>query len=254
MNETRPATPHEGALLVGALCNQGAGAPAEHLTARVAQYPGCQQLQVWLPRPGWQGYGRLSLQALASGVLIEEAPVGERLSGSVQLLFDTLAWPPGAYRLSIEHAEGWAHQLELLKLDGPAPAPPPAAPEPPGETPIRYRDGWGRPLPDEDLLLRLRLLERLQQRFARRLEIEGSARAGQLHYTEPELRLSFDYEMGAAPCAVWVQVPAPAQWRAQTGTPPARRDEILHFVAESLRQQRGPGWRYEIGEREISFY
>jgi len=118
----------------------------------------------------------------------------------------------------------------------------------------RYRDGLGRPLPDEDLLLRLQLLKDLQQRNARRLEIEGTVRAGSLHYIEPELRLSFDYEMGGGPCAVWVQVPAPAQWLAQTGTPPARRAEILHFVAESLRQQRGPGWRYEIGEREISFY
>lgn len=118
----------------------------------------------------------------------------------------------------------------------------------------RYRDGLGRPLPDQDLELRLQLLKDLQQRLARRLEIEGTARAGALHYLEPALRLSFDYEMGAAPCAVWVLVPEPSQWLAQTGTPLARRDEILHFVAESLRQQRGPGWRYEIGEREISFY
>ncbi|MBH9579241.1 hypothetical protein [Inhella proteolytica] len=252
MNETRPAPAHEGALQIGALCNRGPGAPAEHLTARVAQYPGCQQLQVWLPRPGWQGYERLSLQALEPEGLIEEAPVGERLSGSVQLLFDTLAWPPGAYRLRIAHAEGWAHELELRKLDGPAPAPPPAAPEPPAETPIRYRDGLGRPLPDEDLLLRLRLLERLQQRFARRVEIQGTPRAGQLLYAEPGLHIAFDYEMGAQPCQMRVLLPSAAQWAAQTGCAPERREEILQFLAERLDRQQG--WRHEISEREIAFY
>ncbi|MFO1252334.1 hypothetical protein [Inhella sp.] len=250
MNE--PAS-HEGALQIGALSNQGAGAPPELLTARVAQYPGCQQLQVWLPRPGWQGYERLSLQALEPEALIEEAPVGERLSGSVQLLFDTLAWPPGAYRLRIGHAEGWAHELELRKLDGPAPAPPPAPlPVPSEEAPIRYRDGLGRPLPDEDLLLRLRLLERLQQRFARRVEIQGTARSGQVHYTEPGLHIAFDYEMGAQPCQMRVLLPSVAQWAAQTGCAPERREEILQFLAERLDRQQG--WRHAISEHEISFY
>ncbi len=247
MNE--PAS-HEGALQIGALSNQGAGAPPELLTARVAQYPGCQQLQVWLPRPGWQGYDRLSLQA--GGEMLEEAPVGERLSGSVQLLFDTLAWPPGAYCLRIGHEEGWVHQLELCKLDGPAPAPAPPPPEPASETPIRYRDGRGQPLPDEDLLLRLRLLERLQQRFARRVEMQGTARAGQLHYTEPGLHIAFDYEMGAQPCQMRVLLPSVAQWAAQTGCAPERREEILQFLAERLDRQQG--WRHEISERELSFY
>ncbi len=249
MNE--PAS-HEGALQIGALSNQGAGAPPELLTARVAQYPGCQQLQVWLPRPGWQGYERLSLRALQPEALIEEAPVGERLSGSVQLLFDTLAWPPGAYRLRIGHDEGWAHQLELRKLDGPAPAPAPPPPAPARETPICYRDGTGQPLPDEDLLLRLRLLERLQRRFARRVEMQGTARSGQLHYTEPGLHIAFDYEMGAQPCQMRVLLPSAAQWAAQTGCAPERREEILQFLAERLGRQQG--WRHEISEREISFY
>lgn len=243
---------HAGALQIAALSNQGAGAPPELLTARVAQYPGCQQLQVWLPRPGWQGYECLSLLALDTEVLIEEAPVGERLSGSVQLLFDTLAWPPGAYRLRIGHEEGWAHQLELRKLEGPAPAPAPPPPAPPGEAPISYRDGLGRPLPEEDLLLRLRVLERLQQRFARRVDIQGTARSGQLHYAEPGLHIAFDYEMGAQPCQMQVLLPAAMQWEAQTGCAPERREEILQFLAERLGRQQG--WRYEIGARELCFY
>ena len=143
-------TPDEGGLLV----------------ARFARYPGSQQLQVWLPRPGREGYTRLQVNH-ETGRVLEQGRVSDRLSGSVQMMFDTLGWPPGDLELLIEHERGGAHRLKMHKFDGEQPPSEPVPPPPPSDVPIVYRDGFGRIIPDADLELRARALATLVAEWPR---------------------------------------------------------------------------------------
>src|SRR5512147_781965 len=114
----------EGPVVIGAIQNIAAPAEIGVLTAKAVHYPGAQQLVLWLPQSGYEGYGELSLVGPESDI-VERASVRSRLNGSVQILWDTLSWPPGAYRIEIAHGAGWRHVLELQKLPEGAAAPAP---------------------------------------------------------------------------------------------------------------------------------
>jgi len=239
--------------------NEGAPDDADVLKARFVHYPGSQQLMVWLPSSGYDGYGGLRVSGPAG--LVEAATVRERLNGSVQILWNTLAWPPGDYRIEIDRLDGGRHVLVLRKLEEgvPLPAPPPAPPEPElfkrnerGE--IIYRDGAGAIVPDADRALREEATARLVRRFGRRLEFEGNFRAGSIHYVEGDRRITFWHEMGGGGCHMFIDLPPPEKWEAATGAPLREREDIVNFVAEETRRRQAPSWTYKITNTEISFW
>ena len=256
---------HEGDITVGDATNSGGETRSGLLVARFVRYPGCQQLVVWLPQPGHTGYLELVVHQRDRGVR-ERAPVVSRLSGSVQILFDTLAWPPGDYRIDVSHAQGWCHSLALRKwppgvaqpMNGPiaavAPEPGLIAPVAPEPEPIVYRDGFGQVVPDADLVLRRQVLAALKRRFLRRLRYEGTFRAGAIVYEDGESQIRFAHEMGRGACRLRVRIPAAAHWQSATGTPLAERDDIVAFVAECVQREQAGGWRYEIAPEAIDFY
>lgn len=225
--------------------------------ARFVHYPDCQQLILYLPQYGRE-YGMLRLLDRNSGAILEEWPVADRLNGSVQILWDTLPIPPGAYAIEIEWKSGWRHRIELVKHEEgyvekkPQPEAPPASPASSG--PIVYRDGFGNIIPNQDLLLREKAYNEMAARFGRRLEYEGNFRGGTIIYVEGELRIKFYHEMGGGKCKFYIDIPTAEQWEAQTGTPLSRREEILTFVAQTVQREQASSWRYEIGEGEIGFY
>ena len=245
---------HEGHIVIGDIRNTDAPAEVGLLTLKFVHYPGAQQLILWLPQSGYHGYGDLSVTR--DGVVIEQGSVRSRLNGSVQILFATLDWPPGDYRIVITHADGWRHEAALQKLeagvDPPKPAPPP--PEPVSDTPIVYRDGFGKVIPDLDLQIRARVQQEVARRFNRRLEYEGTLRGGSVIYIDGDRRLSFDNELcgGAMKCTIYI--PSPAHWEAATGIPLAERDEIIAFVAAQVKREQASSWRYEITANSIDFY
>lgn len=240
------------------------------LVARFVRYPGCQQLQLWLPQPDHNGARRVQVRR-ADGLVVDDAALHERLSGPVQLLFDTLAWPPGAYQLTVDAAPGQpAVALALHKWA----ADPPAAPPPAdarvdaggrgahagfgGSEPAPvYRDGLGRVLPDEAQRLRDTAWAQLQRRFSRQVRVHNQGRAGTVTYEErlPQLRrLHFAHEIAGGPWHWAVTVPTPARWQAETGLPLAERDELLRFVAESLQRSQGPHWAWTLTDDTIAFH
>lgn len=245
----------EGALQIGEARNTGPGAEAlaSTLHARHARYPGCQQLQLWLPRPGHEADGQLRI-VHASDRVLAEGRLREHLNGSVQMLFDTLPWPPGRIEVQIDCDDGIGHRLGLDKLTGELPPPPPAPPPPVVDTPpIVYRDGFGRVIENEDLRLREQVHAQIARTFARRLAYSGTYRAGTIHYIEPGLQIDFPHEMGGGELHFSIDVPAEADWEQATGAPLARRDEIITFVAERVRMEKASGWRYRITPRSIDF-
>jgi hypothetical protein len=264
---------HEGEIEILPAINVGAPETVGILVSRFVRYPGCQQLIVWLPQSGYHGYGNLRV-VRDDGAVIEAASLRSRLNGSVQILWDTLAWPAAGYRLEIDHEDGWRHVLPMRKQEPvpgvaalPAPAlqervaPPERQPSPssarPGgwrRAPARYRNGLGEPLPDVDLILQEKLMTSLSLRFLRHLEYEGNFRGGNIIYVEGALRISFWHEMGGGGCKFYIDVPSAAHWEGRTGTPLARRDEILQFVADAVRREKASSWRYVIEETSIAYY
>jgi hypothetical protein len=254
----RPA--FEGEMTLGEPANVGAPPEVGLLTARYVHYPGAQQLIVWLPMTGYHVYGYLRVTGPAG--LVEQASVRSRLNGSVQILWDTLGWPPGDYRLEIDHADGWRHELAMLKHDGPAPAPPPPPPEPQpplveeaeDPAPRVYRDGAGREIPNVDVEIRAKANEAITRRFTRKLTFEGTGRAGVIVYEDAYCTIRFPHEMAAGRYHIVVDVPDAATWTQTTGAPLELRDEIVRYVAEETQRQQAPSWLFEIREREILYY
>lgn len=253
--DTHVQGPHEGHVVIGDVRTSGGMADAGKPTVKFVWYPGSQQLILWLPRPGHQGYGELIVTR--GGEEIERAAVMSRLNGSVQILWDTRAWAPGEYLIAISHADGWRHEVELRKLEAGVapPAPERLAPvEDAPRGPIVYRDGFGNVVPDLDLEMREGVGREVARRFAQRLEYEGNFRAGTIIYVDGETRIPFYHEMCGGEMKFSIDVPAVEHWVAATGTPLSRRDEIVAFVAQRVKQEQASSWRYEITGRSIDFY
>ncbi|MBI5857426.1 MAG: hypothetical protein HZB42_07225 [Sphingobacteriales bacterium] len=120
--------------------------------------------------------------------------------------------------------------------------------------PIVYRDGFGNIIEDEDLKLREKLNKELMNKFSRRIEYEGTFRAGTIIYRDNESTIKFYHEMGGGNCMFYIDVPPESEWEKQTQTPLSRRKEILEYVAETVRVQQASNCYFEIKEKEIGFY
>jgi hypothetical protein len=222
----------EGEVTILETRNTGTLTPAAGLlTARFAGYPGCQQLTLRLPSSGYKGYTELSVRHADGRILLRDA-VRNLLSGDVQVLLDTLAWPPGEMTLQIRHAAGGSHELALRKAAGPAP-------------PLPASRALADPGDD--------LLRRGTESPARRVDTRAMGRGGALVYhdgTEGARTISFDYEFGSG--VVLIFTPVASRWEADTGYPKARRDEIVRFVAEAARREHAAGWRCELHPDHIA--
>lgn len=228
------------------------------LTAKFVHYPGAQQLIVWLPTSGYHGYGELRVAGPDGQV--EAGPVRDRLNGSVQILWNTLGWPPGEYRIEVDGPDGARHVLCLRKLpEGEQPRSPPAPPVEPEpierneRDEIVYRSGAGAVLPDLDLIMREEAIAGMARRFSRRLEFEGNFRAGTIHYIDNVRRIPFFHEMAGGGYHMYIEIPHPDRWEEATGAPLSERAEIVQFVAEETRRIQAPDWSYEISETEIRY-
>lgn len=95
------ATPNAGDLL------------PQHI--RVIHYPDCQQLMFHMPRYAYDA-GAYRLINNVTGELIENVRVRDHLSGSTQVLLDTLPYKPGFYTIEAVWPDGWTHQIRFIKF------------------------------------------------------------------------------------------------------------------------------------------
>lgn len=256
MTDASEPEAHDGQAVIGDIRTVDATEGVGLLNLKFVHYPGSQQLILWLPQSGYQGYGELSV--MRGETVIERDAVRSRLNGSVQILFDTLPWPPGDYAIVITHDDGWRHEASLRKLDVgvalPAPELPPARPVHLDAPPIVYRDGFGKVIPNVDLEMREEVQKRLQRQFSRRVEYEGNVRSGSVIYIDPVHRIVFPSEMCGGSIKVSVEIPSTKHWVDATGAPLGMRDEIIAFVAESTQRDQASSWRYRITDTSIDFY
>lgn len=232
--------------------------PMKDTDIRFVEYPDCQQLQIWLPYPGNE-YERLRLVRIPEEQLQTEWMVTDVLSGSVQTLIDSSVIPPGDYRLEIEKQGHCVHCTTLTKYKEGERAPDIEKEtitenNTPTEGYIQYRDGWGNLLPDEDLMLRGKVIQEIANRFTRKLEYHSEGRGGKVIYVEGDIRLSFYYEMGGGDCVAYIDIPDKTKWENETGLGLDKREDIVEFIARtSLRDQVSNGY-YKISDNAITLF
>lgn len=251
--------PFNGLILLGGIENRGPGQnDIGILKARFVHYPDCQQLTIWLPEYGGHDYGMLRLLKMPERTEIDAAPVRDRINGSIQILWDSQPFPPGQYLLEIEHPKGGLHILTFEKLPEGVEPPSEKVPEPQESNdkdgPIVYRDGTGKVMVEEDMLLRARAQEDLVAKFTRHMEYETLGRSGSATYIEGARRVKFYFEMGGGNCMGYLDIPSEAKWEAQTPFTLAERADILDFVARTVQRDQASSCRYEIKDTDISYY
>jgi len=223
---------------------------------RFVHYEDCQQLIIWLPASGMD-YENFSLIDQKRKKVVYEQYVKDILQGSIQIITDSLPFPPGEYELRIRHKSGMRHIVKLEKL--------PEGVEKIEEVSaghvtdsdaesIVYKDGLGNILPDEDLILRERLINEIKNKFLRKLSYRGNVRAGYVIYTEGDINLEFETEMGGGNCMFFVNIPTEKQWETKTGIAIERREDIIWFVATGTQRDQASSCRFEIRDHEIVYY
>ncbi|MEP7320977.1 MAG: hypothetical protein ABI761_03620 [Saprospiraceae bacterium] len=238
--------------------------PLKENQVSIVHYPDCQQLIIWLNYPGseysmirWFDEKRKNL---------EEYPVSDRLNGSIQLIWDTLPFAPGKYAIEIDWKQECKHIIHIEKKTESLPIEEsqainksivePIAPviESSGADYIVYKDGFGNVIPNEDLILREKLIGELTNRFSRRLEFRGNFRSGYITYIEGDTRIEFIHEMGGGGCAFYIEIPTVTNWEKETGHPLNKRDQILQFMAEQIYAKENKHFTYQILDASINFY
>ncbi len=220
-------------------------------------YPDCQQLIIWLPEYGYN-YETIEIKNPDEGIIIFEKMVPDILQGSIQLIIDTLPFCPGLYELKINKPDGFCHLICFTKFEERIPTDVPQVEEvaytKAAENHIIYKDGTGKVIPDSDLILRDQLINKLVNKFSRRIEYTGNSRAGSVIYIEGDKRLEFYTEMGGGNCMFYIMVPPALSWEKSTGISLDERDEILLFIAESAGRDQASSCYYKINDNEIVYY
>lgn len=159
---------HNGIIELGTIENTGDNADQVGLLhAQFVHYPDCQQLQIWLPEYGSNGYGRYRIIDKNTQTILENALVEDKLNGSIQMLFDTLGLTDSDYVLEIDHPKGGKHLLHFQKFaeyvmpEQPKPIEPASGQ---ADNMWRvYKDGFGNPIPNEDQILRENAQQQLRE-------------------------------------------------------------------------------------------
>lgn len=226
---------------------------------KIVHYPDCQQLIMWLPTD-WISYQDMVIIDTLTGEEIWRKEIRLVVSGSIQIILDTLPFAPGDMSIKITKKDGLQHIIHVKKYpEGIYPEKPEIIPEiVPDENkpPIVYRDGFGNVIPDQDLILRQRAYTEMVRKLSRKVKYEGSGRSGTVIYIDGDKTLRFYSEMGGGNCLFYLDIPTKENWIKETGYSLGERDEIIQFVAENtLRDQTtSSGAYFEIEDRWITFF
>jgi hypothetical protein len=271
--------PYEGIIEITKIKNTGNNArKIGTVKSRFVRYPNAQQISVWLPENGRQGYGKLRIIDTTTNAIIEEQEVSDKINGSILMTWDTLYWLPSAYRLDIEHPKGGTHSMYFNKLEEDAIVPKekivemdtasagnPTLAKSLLPKKVRksdnndsmwkvYTDGFGNPIPNEDRMIRDNAIEELAAKFSRRIEFEGTYRSGYVTYIEGDIRIRFLHEMYGGKYKFGIEIPSESQWEVQTKTPLSRRKDIIEFLAQAVQSQQASSWQYDIRDTDIAYY
>ncbi|MBK8622284.1 MAG: hypothetical protein IPN79_11120 [Saprospiraceae bacterium] len=259
--ETSPQT-YFGKVIVGVIINFDIAeiptkAPFTDRNYKVVFYPDCQQLILWMPEPGHL-FDTMTIIDEKDNTLVFDRNIADILSGSVQIVLDTLHFAPGTYQLRVirsgqlcfgmffqKYAEG--EEPQITKKHVPEV-------ESRDKEPIVYRDGMGNILPDEDLLLREKVLKKIRDKFISKIQYFSTGRDGYIIFSEDGKTARFEMEMGGGDCMFFILIPDSVHWENNTGFLLADRDRIIEHIARMTQRDQAGGAEYKINEREIFYY
>ena len=224
---------------------------------KTVHYPDCQQLIIWLPQSG-MNYNTVTLKDIEKDTIVWVQDIDNILNGSVQLIFNTLPIPDGNFELSIVKSDGLIHAIKFKKyIEGTVPIVSELKKESASsemQESIVYKDGIGRVMPDEDLILREKVIKKTFDKITRRLEYISHGKDGEVIYIDGEKRIKFLMEVGAYDCVFYVNIPTESEWEKATKFPLSEREEIIIFVAERTQRDQASSCIYKISDGEIAYY
>lgn len=224
---------------------------------KFVHYPDCQQLIIWLPEHG-NLYDTISLQEMEINQVIWKKQICDILSGSVQIVLDTLPISVGNFEISIIKKDGLNHKIQFVKYPEVVSLPTPKTETVPtpivDNIPIVYRDGFGKVIPNEDLILRDQIIEKTFNKISRKVEYMSQGREGKVIYIEGEKSTSFYMEMGGGNCVFYLLIPPETNWEKRTNFPLGEREEIINFVASSTQRDQAPSCYFKISDTEITYF
>ncbi|SKB83638.1 hypothetical protein [Dyadobacter psychrophilus] len=192
---------------------------------QVIHYPDCQQLVFHMPKYAYDA-GSYLLIDNATGAMIEDLQVKDRLNGGTMMLIDTLPYKPGSYTIEASWPDGWTHQICFTKLEETNPSSISVGSRQPSN------DLPNNPMPVVNYV--------------------QDGRGGKIFYRNGEIAIGFDWEFAGGNAVVIIFIPEEKHWEAQTKTSPASRDEIIKHVANRAIEDKAPGCRAEIYADHIS--
>lgn len=260
------------------------------LSVRFVRYPDSQQLVIWLPREVYTGYTRYMIRT--GDREWEHDEVNTKINGTVQMLWDTILWPPANYTLEIKHNDGWYHVLEFLKVNIEEAGDPISVYDSGvinSQNFQRYMtelenemekltqsrtvqdpeimDGDGirsqQVFTEDELKVRMKAEEIREEVFSTflrgkeewpRLHYEEQGKCGTIFYLDEKIRIPCYYELGGSPANLIVSIPTAENWEKQTGITLQDRRRILLFIATGVRREKAPSWRFEINDDSIVYY
>ncbi len=224
---------------------------------KVVFYPDCQQLILWMPEPGHL-FDAMIITDETNNTLAYERNIADILSGSVQIVLDTLPFAPGTYQIRVTRSGQPCFGLFFQKY--------PEGVEPQitknhfpevesrDKEPIVYRDGMGNILPNEDLLFREQIFEKIRDKFISKIRYFSTGRDGYIIYSEDGNTARFEMEMGGGDCIFFIYLPDIIHWENNTGFSLADRDRIIDHIARMTQRDQAGGAEYKINERGIIYY
>lgn len=224
---------------------------------KFVHYPDCQQLILWLP-DYFKEYNDVNIRNKEDNIIIFDHKIEDIISGSIQILIDSLFIYPGVYELNVKKKDGMAHTVIFKKYpEGEMPkiaqSNVPEAINLDSE-PIVYRDGFGNIMPDEDLILRQNIIDKTIDKFTRRLEYVSQGRCGEVIYHEGKKSIKFYMEMGGGNCVFYLDIPSISEWEKTTNFPLSEREDIISFVAKETQRDQASSCDFNISENEIAYY
>lgn len=220
-------------------------------------YDDCQQLVIWLEEY-YTSYKNLEIIDTVTKSVIYNEEIGNIVSGSTQIILDSLFIYPGEFKIQINKINNSQHFIYFRKyVEGIFPEQIPPANEnneSEDKEPIVYRDGFGNLLPNEDLIMRDQIIRMTINKVFRRLEFLSHGREGEVIYIEGDRRVHFYMELGAYNCLFYLVIPSPENWESSTPFALEERDDILRYIAEGTLREQAPSCIYKISDCEITYF
>ncbi|HPB52946.1 MAG TPA: hypothetical protein PLR22_04700, partial [Saprospiraceae bacterium] len=218
-------------------------------------YSDCQQIIVYLP-VSYVHYLSVSIINIENGEMIFVDDVNNLVLGSVKLILASDWIHPGKYRMEILSRENIQHHICFTKrpdMLSSTDSGPLSEEKKEDQTPMEYRDGFGRTIKNSDLDMRKNAIEQTLGKIFRSVEFVNQGKEGTVIYHEFSRTIKFYMELGGNDIVFYLNIPSASDWEHVTGFSLQERDSIIEFVANETQKHQAPNCTYSIEEATIYF-